>query len=68
MREPAPKKKPRTTATLTAEQGRLLRLMAEQQKVSVSWLIRHAVDRLIEKESKGIQLPLDIPPLDGNKS
>jgi hypothetical protein len=54
-------KKPRTTATLTAEQGRLLRLMAERQKVSVSWLIRHAVDRLIEEESKGLQLPLDMP-------
>ncbi|MBR0960885.1 ribbon-helix-helix domain-containing protein [Bradyrhizobium japonicum] len=54
-------KKPRTTATLTAEQGRLLRLMAERQKVSVSWLIRHAVERLIEEESKGLQLPLDMP-------
>jgi hypothetical protein len=50
-----------TTATLTAEQGRLLRLMAERQKVSVSWLIRHAVDRLIDEESKGIQLPFEMP-------
>lgn len=62
MRTPRPEKKPRTTATLTAEQGRLLRVMADRQKVSVSWLIRHAVDRLIEEESKGLQLPLDIPP------
>jgi hypothetical protein len=54
-------KKPRTTATLTAEQGSLLRLMAERRKVSVSWLIRHAVDRLIEEESKGLQLSLDMP-------
>jgi hypothetical protein len=61
-------KKPRTTATLTAEQGRLLRLMAERQKVSVSWLIRHAVDRLIEEESKGLQLPLDMPALGRKKS
>ena len=53
-------KKPRTTATLTAEQGRILRAMAERQKVSVAWLIRHAVDRLIEEESKGLQLPLDM--------
>lgn len=68
MRDPAPKKKPRTTATLTADQGRLLRLMAERQKVSVSWLIRHAVDRLIEEESKGIQLPLDMPPPSGKTS
>jgi hypothetical protein len=35
--------------------------MAERQKVSVSWLIRHAVDRLIEEESKGLQLPFDMP-------
>jgi hypothetical protein len=61
-------KKPRTTATLTAEQGRLLRLMAERQKVSVSWLIRHAVDRLIEEESKGLQLPLDMPAPGRKKS
>jgi hypothetical protein len=53
-------KKPRTTATLTPEQGRILRDMAERQKVSVAWLIRYAVDRLIEEESKGLQLALDI--------
>jgi len=61
MRPPRTTKKPRTTATLTTEQGRLLKAMADRQKVSVSWLIRHAVDRLIEEESKGLQLPLDIP-------
>jgi hypothetical protein len=60
MNEPIHSKKPRTTATLTTEQGRLLRLMAERQKVSVSWLIRHAVDRLIVEESKGLQLPFDL--------
>lgn len=54
-------KNPRTTATLTPEQGRVLRAMAEQHKVSVAWLIRHAVDRLINDERKGIQLSLDIP-------
>ncbi|TYL86319.1 CopG family transcriptional regulator [Bradyrhizobium cytisi] len=57
-------KNPRTTATLTAEQGRLLRLMAERRKVSVAWLIRYSVDRLIEDESKGLQLTLDIAPQD----
>jgi hypothetical protein len=62
MRQPKATKKPRTTATLTAEQGRLLKALAERRKVSVSWLIRHAVDRLIEEESKGLQLPLDMPP------
>jgi hypothetical protein len=35
--------------------------MADRRKVSVSWLIRYAVDRLIEDESKGLQLPLDLP-------
>jgi Ribbon-helix-helix protein, copG family len=60
MQARGPEKKPRTTATLTAEQGRILRAMAERQKVSVAWLIRHAVDRLIEEESKGLQLPLDM--------
>jgi hypothetical protein len=53
-------KNPRTTATLTPEQGRVLRAMAEQHKVSVAWLIRHAVDRLIDDEREGLQLPLDI--------
>lgn len=61
MRKPPPAKKPRTTATLTAEQGRILKAMADRQKVSVAWLIRHAVDRLIEDESKGLQLPFDMP-------
>ena len=53
-------KKPRTTATLTPEQVRVLKGMSERHKVSVAWLIRYAVDRLIEEESKGLQLPLDI--------
>lgn len=61
MPKPPPAKKPRTTATLTAEQGRILKAMADRQKVSVSWLIRHAVDRLIADESKGLQLPFDMP-------
>jgi hypothetical protein len=60
MLAPRQGKKPRTTATLTAEQGRILKAMADRQKVSVSWLIRHAIDRLIEDESKGLQLPLEL--------
>ena len=56
-----PRRKPRTTATLTPEQSRILKAMADRQKVSVSWLIRLAVDRLIEQESRGLQLPLEIP-------
>ena len=61
MHQEEPARKPRTTATFTAEQNRLLKAMAERQKVSVSWLIRHAVDRLIEEESRGLQLPFDMP-------
>jgi hypothetical protein len=60
MQARGPDKKPRTTATLTAEQAQILKEMAERQKVSVAWLIRHAVERLIEDESKGLQLPLDL--------
>ena len=62
MRQP---KKPRTTATITAEQSRLLRLIAQQQNVSVSWLIRRAVARLIESEGSGLQLPLALLPKSG---
>jgi hypothetical protein len=62
MRAPKPTKKPRTTATLTAEQDRTLKVLADRQKVSVSWLIRHAVDRFIEEEGTGLQLPLEMPP------
>ena len=62
MRQPNPSRKPRTTATLTTDQSRLLKAMADRQKVSVAWLIRHAVDRLIEEESKELQLRLDMPP------
>jgi hypothetical protein len=61
MRPEEHARKPRTTATFTAEQNRLLKAMAERQKVSVAWLIRHAVDRLIEEESKGLQLPFNMP-------
>jgi hypothetical protein len=60
MQARGPEKKPRTTATLSAEQSQILKGLAERQKVSVAWLIRCAVDRLIEDESKGLQLPLDI--------
>ncbi len=46
-------RKARTTATLTPQQGQVLKAMADHHKISVSWLIRYAVDRLIEDEAKG---------------
>jgi hypothetical protein len=61
-----PRSKPRTTATLTPEQSRILKAMADRQKVSVSWLIRFAVDRLIDQESQGLQLPLEMPSRSGD--
>lgn len=48
----------RTTVTLTKEQDRVLRALADRHKVSVAWLVRHAVDRLIE-DGDAVQLPLD---------
>ena len=59
-------KNPRTTATLTPEQGRLLKAMADRHKLSVSWLIRYAVDHLIEDEAKGLQLTLQMPRISKN--
>lgn len=49
----------RTTVTLTKEQDQVLRALAEQHKVSVAWLVRHAVDRLIEN-GETVQLPFDL--------
>lgn len=48
----------RVTATLTKKQERMLRALAAKHKVSVAWLIRHAVDRLLA-EGDSVQLPLD---------
>lgn len=48
----------RVTATLTREQMRLLRGLAQKHKVSVAWLIRYAVDQLIERGEE-VQVPFD---------
>jgi hypothetical protein len=48
----------RVTATLTKKQDRMLRALAAKHKVSVAWLIRHSVDRLLS-EGDSVQLPLD---------
>jgi Ribbon-helix-helix protein, copG family len=49
----------RVTATITRQQQRLLRALAARHKVSVAWLIRHAIDRLLS-EGESLQLPLDL--------
>jgi len=49
----------RVTASLTKEQHRVLRALAEKHKVSVAWLIRYAVSQLVE-QAETVQLPLDI--------
>ena len=49
----------RVTASLTREQDRVLRALAEKHKVSVAWLIRYAVSQLVE-QADTVQLPLDL--------
>lgn len=49
----------RVTATLGKKQEAALRALATRQKVSVAWLVRYAVDELIERSSE-FQLPLDL--------
>jgi hypothetical protein len=49
----------RITATITQQQDRMLRALASRHKVSVAWLIRHAIDRLLS-EGNELQLPLDL--------
>jgi hypothetical protein len=56
---PAGEEGVRVTATITRQQHRLLRALAAQHKVSVAWLVRHAVDRLLS-EGESVQLPLDL--------
>jgi hypothetical protein len=49
----------RVTATISKQQEQLLRTLADRHKVSVAWLIRHAIDRLLN-EGDSVQLPLDL--------
>lgn len=48
----------RVTASLSRGQERALKELAAQHKVSVAWLIRYAVDQLVE-QGREAQLPLD---------
>jgi hypothetical protein len=49
----------RVTASLTKEQDRVLRALADKHKVSVAWLIRYAVSQLVQ-QADSVQLPLDL--------
>ena len=49
----------RITTTFTKEQGEALERIARENKVEVAWLIRRAVDRLIEDAEGGPLLPFD---------
>lgn len=48
----------RITTTFTKEQHAALQRIAESNKVDVTWLIRRAVDRLIEQVDGGSGGPL----------
>ena len=49
----------RATTTLSRQQHAVLEDLAEKNGVSVSWLIRRAVEVLIERAQGGPLLPLE---------
>lgn len=49
----------RISATLSTNQHETLVELAGRMKVSVAWLIREAVDKLIEEMDGGLRLPFD---------
>jgi hypothetical protein len=50
----------RVTATISKAQQQALEQLARRHDVSVAWLIRRAIDRLIEEAEGGPRLPLDL--------
>jgi len=48
----------RITVTLTREQVIALKALSAKNKVAVAWLVRFAVERLLD-EGPAVQLPLD---------
>jgi hypothetical protein len=50
----------RVTTTLTMAQREALEKLADQNRVKVAWLVRRAVERLIEQAEGGPLLPLDL--------
>lgn len=49
----------RVTTTLTKAQHNAVERIADQNHVKVAWVIRQAVERLIEQAEGGPLLPLD---------
>jgi hypothetical protein len=54
----------RVTTTLSRRQKSELDQLAKAQGVKVAWLVRRAVERLLEEATAGTTLPLD---LDGGR-
>lgn len=50
----------RVTTTLSRRQKAELDRLAKKQGVKVAWLVRRAVQRLLEEASGGPMLPLDM--------
>lgn len=49
----------RITATLLNDQHERLEKLAKKNKVSVAWIVRRAVDRLIKEIDDGLKLPFE---------
>lgn len=49
----------RVSATLPSNHYEALVSLAEKKKVSLAWLVRHAVERLLEETDGGPRLPFD---------
>ncbi|WP_174273698.1 ribbon-helix-helix protein, CopG family [Sphingomonas bacterium] len=52
----------RVTASLSRAQEQALKDLAAKHKVSVAWLVRHAVDQFLE-QNRETQLPLNLGQL-----
>jgi predicted transcriptional regulator len=46
----------RVTVTVTRDQNRQLQALAARHKVSVGWIVRHAIERFLERGAS-IELP-----------
>ena len=57
----------RVTTTLTRQQHAELEQLAKRNDVTVAWLVRRAVDRLIEQASGGPMLPFDFDSGDSQR-